>query len=226
MIFEEWSSAAGMVVDSFWSGLAVYFWKTIGALLVFIVGWLIAVWIGKIVSGLLRAVKLDALFEKTHWQNALEKADIKVSVSTFFGRIVTWVLTIVVLLAALEVIIPNSFSNIKYQMIDFIPNLVIAIVIFVVAVVMSDLAEKIAKAIVGKMDVKHVGLAGMIIRWAIWILAIFAILEQLGVATGIVSTLMTGIVALLVLSGSIAFGLGGKELARDILENMRRKMRD
>jgi hypothetical protein len=230
MVIQEWSSTTGNALLGFWNSLEVYTWKVIGALIVFILGWIVAVWVGKIIAAVLKAIKLDAVFEKTKWQEALDKADIKGSVSGFIGKIVTWVLTLVVLLASVQILIPQSLGDslvaVKTKLVNFLPDLVIAIAIFVVAVIVSELAEKIAKAIVGKMDIKHISVVGMIIRYAIWILAGFMILEQLHVAPGVVDMLMTGLVALLVLSGSLAFGLGGKEVAKDILEGLRRKLKD
>jgi len=230
MVFQDWSSITGTSIISFWDGFKVFILNALGALIIFVLGWLVAFWIGKIVAGILKAIKFDSIFEKSKWQEALDKADIKGSVSNFIGKIVAWVLTLVVLLAAVQILIPESFADslqaVKLKIIDFLPNLIIAIAIFVMAVVISELAEKIARAIIGKMDIKHTNVLGMVIRWSIWVLAIFAILEQLGVAPDVVNMLMTGIVALLVLSGSLAFGLGGRDLARDLLENVRRKIKD
>jgi hypothetical protein len=226
MVIEEWSNATGEVVKSFWSGVQIYAWRALGALIVFVVGWLIAFWIGKIIASILKAVKFDTIFEKTKWQEALDGAEIKLSASAFLGKVVAWVLAIVVLLASVEILVPGAFFDIKGQIIAWLPNLLIAIAIFVVAVIVSDLAEKIAKAIIGKMDVHYVNLTGLIIKWAIWILAAFAILSQLGVAENVVNILMTGIVALIVLGGALAFGLGGKDLAKEILEGLRKKIKE
>ena len=62
-------------------------------------------------------------------------------------------------------------------------------------------------------------------RWSIWIFAIIAILIQLGVAPVLLQTLFTGIVALVVLAGGISFGLGGKDAAAELLQNLVRKLR-
>jgi hypothetical protein len=64
-----------------------------------------------------------------------------------------------------------------------------------------------------------------VVRWAIWIFAILAILLQLGVAAPLVETLFTGLVAMLVISMGLAFGLAGKDVAGDMLEELKRKLR-
>jgi len=85
--------------------------------------------------------------------------------------------------------------------------------------------EKMVKAFVGKMNVKYVGMVGAIVKWAVWIFALLAILGQLGIAPEIVQILVTGIVALIVIAGGIAFGLGGKDMAKESLEKLKEKLR-
>ena len=106
------------------------------------------------------------------------------------------------------------------------PNLVAAAAIFVVAVIVANLSEKFVKAVVEKMGVGYVDLIGATVRWSIWIFAGLAILAQLGVAPDIIHILITGFVALVVISCSLAFGLGGKDLARDFLESSKGKFKE
>ena len=62
-------------------------------------------------------------------------------------------------------------------------------------------------------------------RWSIWIFALIAILMQLGIAPMLLQTLLTGIVALFVIAGGLAFGLGGKDIAAELLSDLKRKLK-
>ena len=194
--------------------------------MIFVIGWFIAVWVGKLVAEILRRLRVDKIFEKTKWEEALEKAEFKMKMSDFIGGIIKWVLVIVFLLAAVEILGLVQFAAFLRTIVAWLPNLVVAAAIFVVAVIIADIAEKLVKAIVGKMNVRYVNFVGSIVKWAIWIFAILAILAQLGVAPEIVQILIGGFVALIVISCSIAFGLGGKDLAREFLEGLRNKFRE
>lgn len=225
-MLQDWSSITLDALQGLWYGFLDFIPKLLGAIIIFVVGWFIAVWIGKLVAEVLKRIKFDKLFEKTKWDKALEKANMRVSVSGFVGGLVKWILVIVFLLAAVEILGMTQFALFLRDIVGWLPNLVVAAAIFVVAVIVADFAEKLIKAVVGKMNVGYVNLVGSIVRWAIWIFAAFAILEQLDVASDVVQIVVTGLVALIVLSGAIALGLGGKELARDALENLRKKLRD
>lgn len=223
---QNWSSVTLESLQGLWQGFLDFIPKLIGAIIIFVIGWFIAVAIARLITEILKRIKFDKIFEKTKWEEALEKADFKVKMSGFIGGIVKWVLVIVFLLAAVEILGMQQFAGFLGEIVGWLPNLVVAAAIFVVAVIMADFAEKLVKAIVGKMDVKYVNLVGSIVRWAIWIFAGLAILGQLGVAAEIIQILITGFVALIVISSSLALGLGGQGLAKEVLDNFRSKLRD
>jgi hypothetical protein len=207
-------------------GFGVFIPKLIGALIVFIIGWIVAVIVGKLVAELLRKVNFNKIFEKGTWKAALEKADFKVDASGFVGALLKWVLVIVFLSAAVEILGLVQFAGFVNSVLAYLPNVIIAALIFVVAVIIADIAEKIVRASVEGIKVGYGQLVGAIVKWSIWVFSIFMILEQLQIGKGMITTLMQGIVGLIVIAGGIAFGLGGKDVAADILRNLKKKIEE
>jgi len=224
-MIQNWSSITFDALQGFWQGFIAFIPKLIGAIIVVVVGWFVAVWLGKLIALILKKAKLDTLFEKTKWQEALEKADLKIGISEFIGALIKWVLIIVFLLAGVEILGMDQFAAFLRAIVSWLPNLVVAAAIFVVAVIIAELAAKIIKALAGKMEVKYVNLLGTIVRWSIGVFAALAILSQLGVARDIIQILVTGFVALVVIGGGLALGLGGKDMAKELLESLRNKLR-
>ncbi len=194
-------------------------------LLVLVFGWLFAVGVGKIISEILRKLKFDQVFEKEGWKEAISKAKINLSASGFIGSIVKWILFVVFLWITLSTWGLTHFADFMERIIEYIPNVVVASLIFVVAVMLADFLAKIIVAATERTNFTHTHLAGEIVRWSIWIFALFAVLIELGIARELLSILFTGIIALIVLAGGIAFGLGGKEVAEDTLKDLRKKIR-
>ncbi len=218
----------GMTFDfivKFWADFVNFLPTLIWGFIILIFGWLFSVAVGKIIAQLLKKAKFDTLFEKEEWKGAMEKAKIKLSVSNFIGVLSKWILFIVFLWVALGTWGLTHFADFMERIIDYIPNVIVASLIFVVAVILADFLAKIIVASTEKSGFTHTHLAGEIVRWSIWIFAIFAILIELGVAQELLSTLFAGMVALIVIAGGIAFGLGGKDFAADVLENLRKKMK-
>jgi hypothetical protein len=221
---ENWSGITLLSLQSFWAGFLNFMPHLIGAIIVLLIGWFIADWIGKLVTEILKKLKFDKIFERTQWQDALEKADFKVSVSYFIGELTQWTLMIVFLLASVEILGSYQLTIFLNKIVNWLPNLIVAVSIFVVTVIIAEFAKKIIQALVEKAGVSHSQFVGSIVQASIWVFSIFAILIQLGIAKELIQILFTGIVALVVISSSIAFGLGGKDLARDILQGLKGRL--
>jgi len=224
-MINTWWEVTIEALENLWIGFLGFIPKFIGAAIVLLVGWLIAVGIGKLVAEVLKRIQFNRLFEKGAWKTALERADIKVDAAGFVGALFKWILVIVFLSAAVEILGLTQFAAFVNSVLIYLPNVVVAALILVVASIIADIAEKVIRAGVEGMRVGYGELAGVIVRWSIWVFAILAILYQLNVAAALIQTLLSGIIGLIVLAGGIAFGLGGKETAADILDGLRRRIR-
>jgi len=222
----DWYSVTIQALQNLWQAFLSFIPVLIGAIIVFVIGWFISVGIGKLITEILKKIKFNQIFEKGNWDEALAKANIKVDASGFIGAIVKWVLVIVFLLAAVEILGFVQFAGFLKSVLNYLPNVIVAALIFVVTVIVVDIVEKIVRATVERIKVGYGGVVSAVIKWSIWIFAILAILYQLGVARPFMETLFQGLVAMLVISLGIAFGLGGKEVAADILQDLRRKLKE
>jgi hypothetical protein len=224
MIVQTWTEATTYALQNLWQGFLNFIPKLIGAIIIFIIGWFIAIGIGKLIAEILTRIRFNQIFERTGWKQALEKAELKVNAAEFIGVICKWILVIVFLLVAVEILGFVEFADFLKGILAYLPNVIVAVLILVVTVIVVDIVEKIVRAAVEGIKVGYGHLASAIIKWSIWIFAILAILHQLGVARPFMETLFTGIVAMLVLAIGISFGLGGKEVAADILQSIRKKL--
>jgi len=220
----DWYQITIEAFQRLWLGFLNFIPQLLAAIIVFVIGWLIASAIGKLISQILIRLKFNRLFEKADWREALEKAEIKVNPSEFIGGICKWILIIVVLLISVEVLGLTQFAVLLNKLVSWLPNLVIAIAIFIVAVTIADILDKVIRASVKKIGVKYVGIVGAIVRWAIYIFAALAILVQLGVAAALINTLIVAFFGMIALALGLAFGLGGKDTAAKIIEDFREKI--
>lgn len=227
MSYADWSLP---LIQPFLQELIAFIANVVLAVVVFLIGYFIAVAIGRIISEILKSIKFNKLFEKEGWRRSLQRANVQVNPSEFIGAIFKWVFVIVALLVAVDVLHLTAFAGLLTQVLDYIPNIIVAVLVFVVAVVISDIVEKIVRVAVERLKVGYGYVAASIAKWAIWIFAFFLILDQLLPASELVKTLYTsiiyGIVATLVLGVGLAIGLGGKETAGRIIADMYHKIED
>jgi hypothetical protein len=220
----DWYETTVQALKALWEGFVVFTPKLIGAVLVFIIGWLISVLVGKIVEEVLRKLNLNELFKKGSLKEAIEKAEFKVDVAAFIGSIFKWVFMIVFLLVSVEILGLDQFSVFLRNVLDYLPNVIVAALIFVVAVIIADFTEKVVRAAVEGMKVGFGSVIGVIVRWSIWIFAGLTILYQLKIAPDLIQTILNGIVYLIVLTLGLSFGLGGKDVAAEVLQNLKKKL--
>ncbi len=220
----DWGTVTLQALQSAWQGFLNFIPVLIGAIIIFVIGWFISIGVGKLIAEILTRVKFNKLFEKTGWKEALEKAELKVNPSEFIGAICKWILVIVFLLAAVEILGFVQFANFLRSVIGWLPNLVVAIAIFVVAIILADILEKIVRAGVKRLELGYSELLGATVRWAIYIFAALAILLQLGVTPTIINTVVIGFVGMIALALGLAFGLGGKEAAAKLIEKIGEKI--
>jgi hypothetical protein len=225
MAIYDWYALPFQALQEFLGGFLPTLVNIVGAIIIFIIGWFVSVGIGRLVAEILKRLQFNRLFEKEGWKKALEKAELKVDASGFIGAIFKWVLVIVFLLAAVEVSGLSQFADfLKSDVLPYLPNVIVAALIFVVAIIIADILEKIVRAAVEGIKAGYAKTAGIIVKWAIWIFAILAILVQLKVAPSLIQTLFTGVVGLLVIAGGLAFGLGGKDIAEEFLRQLKDKL--
>lgn len=222
----DWADVTIQALQNLWQAFLNFIPILIGAIIVFVIGWFISIGVGKLITEILKKLKFNQIFERGNWKSALEKAEIKVDASGFIGAIVKWILVIVFLLAAVEILGFVQFAGFLKGVIDYLPNVIVAALIFVVTVILVDIVEKVVRVAVESIKVGFGQIVSAVVKWSIWIFAILAILYQLGIARPFMETLFTGIIAMLVISLGIAFGLGGKEVAAEILQDLKKKLKE
>jgi len=215
-----------VIVASFqqsWTAVAAFLPSLLGAIIVFLIGWIVAVAVGSVVEQVIKSLQVDSLLRRLEVEKALERGGLHLNAGAFIGSLVKWFIIIVFLLAAANILQLTQVSEFLAQVLAYLPNVVVSALIIVIAAKIADVVERAARG-----SVEAAGLNGAIIgvmaRWAIWIFAVAAALQQLGVAVVLIQTLITGLVAMLALAFGLAFGLGGKEAASSAIDKLRREI--
>ena len=225
MVLQTWGDVIVASLQEVWASVAAFLPLLVGAVLVFIIGWIVAMALGKLVEQLVRALRVDMLLSKLDFEQALERAGWKLNTGAFVGGLVKWFLIVVFLLASVNILGLTQVSSFLRDVLLYIPNVVVAALILIIAALVSDVVEHLVRGSVAAAGHARGALVGVVARWSIWIFAFVAVLLQLGIATALVQTLVTGFVAALALGLGLAFGLGGKDAAAQFIARARDEMR-
>ena len=220
---QTWGDVLVVSFQELWSGVITFIPKLLVAVIIFIVGWIIAVALGKLISQIVRLFKIDKLFQALGAEEPLAKAGFRLDAGAFVGGLVRWFLIVVFLVAAIDVLGLSQVNIfLREVVLAYLPNVIVAALILVVAAFVAETMQKIVVGSAKAAGVPSTHLLGGITKWAIWVFAILAALYQLGIAGVFAQTLFTGFVAMLAIAGGLAFGLGGKDAAARYVERLRR----
>lgn len=204
-----------------WSRFVLFLPTLIGALVVFILGWVIAIGIGRLIQRILDLVRLNEPFERiTGLRSTVERAGLDLNVSKFIGGLVKWFLFLVALLATANILGLQEVADFLNNIIGYLPNVVVAAVILVVGVIAGNFVGRVTRASIDAAHLPHGSGTGAIAKWAVIVFAFLAALVQLRVAESLIQTLFTAFAAMVAIAGGLAFGLGGKDLAGRILKHL------
>lgn len=191
----------------------------VAALLVFFIGWAIAVAIGRVVEKALVVLRVNQAFEKLKgFKDAVARAGLQLNIPRLIGEIVKWFLILATLLATTDILGLEDVSKFLSSVLLYIPNVVVAALILVIAVVLANFVYRTVAASVDAAGFSSGNAVAAVSKWAIIIFAFFAALLQLNVATQLIQTILTALFAMIALAGGLAFGLGGKDMAAKWLE--------
>lgn len=195
--------------------------KIIVGTIVLLIGVIIASILKQVVQGIFKTFKIEAILQRYGVPEAKEE----LTWTNIFSEIVKWFVIIIFLLPTADIWGLPRVVTILNEFLLYIPNVLVAAIIAVVGFVLARLAHDLVHTCVKGLSSSTANGIASTTRWAIYIFVILAVLNQLGVATDLIRILFTGFVAMLAIAGGIAFGLGGQDSAKDIVEKIRDKLK-
>ncbi|MDQ3245194.1 MAG: hypothetical protein M3P22_02545 [bacterium] len=213
-IWATWGDVFNSSLQGLWWGFIQFAPKLIVAIILFIIGWVVSSIVAKAFEQFVGMLKVDKLLSSAGAENVFRKAGISLNSGYFIGQIMRWFVLLVFLLPSLSLVGLDSIGFfIKEDVLGFLPRVIIAAFILIIATIVS---EAISKAIMigsKSMNVTSANMLGSIAKYAVWVFAFIIAFGQLGIADAYMQILFTGLVAMLALGGAIAFGLGAKDSA-------------
>lgn len=218
---ENISQALALSLNNALVAITVFIPRFLAGLVVLLVGILIASILKQAVLELLKALKVESFLRKYGVPEAREEF----SWSNILSEIVRWFVIIVFLIPTVDVWGLSRVVTILNEFLLYLPNVFIAAIIAIVGFVFARLASDVILASAKSLTPETAKTVSTIVRIALQVFVVLAVLSQLGIAADLIRILFTGLVAMAAVAGGIAFGLGGQGLAKDVLEAFRRRVR-
>ena len=189
-----------------------YIPQLIGAIVILIVGYIVAKILQAVVGRVLQGIGFDGWMERAGIKRFFDRADTRQTPTSILGKLVFWFVFIIAITMAADALGIRQVSAVLAPLIAYIPNIIAAILILVLAALLANFLAGIVRGATGS------DLLSNIARYAIIVYAVFAALTQLGIAVQLTAPTFLIILGAAALAAAIAFGFGAQGVARDIVE--------
>jgi hypothetical protein len=194
--------------------------RLVGFLLVLVVGWVVSSLVARAVTAVLRAVRFNDLARRSGLAEFVERMGVRQDAASVLAGIVKWVIRLTTLLVAFDLLGLPAVSVVLQQLLFWLPNLVVALVVLVVGGLAAKALAQLVRGSASEAGLGNPDVLAAITRITVWAFTVIAAVSQLGVATTVIDTLLIGVVGALALATGLAFGLGGRDKAARILDRL------
>ena len=204
------------------SQLVEYSVQLILALLLFVIFWAVGVSLGKLISNGVRSLNVDSLLTKVGADKIMQRAGMSLNSGEFLGALVKWFMIIAGLLVAANVLNLVQVSTFLESILLYIPSIIVAVIILIAGIILADFVARVVASSISAAGLKSAPFVSKVAKWSVFIFAFIAAMDQLQIAQTFINTLYIGLIAMLSLAGGLAFGLGGKEHASELIAKIKK----
>ena len=219
----NWDNLIAAPVQEMLKKILTFLPVLLGALIILIVGWIIAKAIRRLIDFVLKAIRFDALADKAGITTILKKGDLKITAREVISGLVYWLVIIMVLVMVLNALDLPKASDVLTSLFAYVPNVIAALFVMIAAMFLASFVSGIVRTAAGNANLPKPEIFAGISRWAIIIFAATIALEELGIAPLLVTTTFNIILGGVCLALALAFGLGAKDAAARYLEELRKR---
>ena len=222
---QDWTTAVSSSLQLVWDKTIGFLPEIIAALIVVIIGFIVASGLKLLVEKIVDALRVDTLLESVGFSKILSRAKLSLKTGKLLGEIVYWILIIAFLLAAANILHLNAVSDFLNEVLLYLPNLLVAVIILVITFLFARFMKELVRHSSWAANLKEAGLIGNITWWIVVIFGCLSALYQLKIASNLINIIIGGVVVMIALAGGLAFGLAGKDYVKEIIEGIRQDIK-
>lgn len=223
-LLQVWQEAILLSWNQVSSSFLSFLPSFVGAVVIFVLGILVAAWGRRLIEEILKAVRLEDLSRSSGFDAYLKKADISLSATELTGAVVKWLLLLVFFIAAAEILGLAIVSTTLTSLLGYVPNVFAAALIIGAGAVIANLADGLVRGAFATIDHQAARPVGKLARWVVILVAFFAAVDQLKIAPALVETFFQGLTWTLVLVIGLSVGLGSKDVVAKVLDDWYKRL--
>lgn len=191
-----------------------------GAIIILVIGWLIAKLVETVVVRILKAIRLDVASDKASISNVLAQGEIKLTLSELIGVVIYWIVILVVLATALNALNLTIAAEVVSRLVGYVPNILGAIFILVLGMFLANFVAGIVRTSASNAGIGNAKLLAQVTRLTLVTFSVIVAIEQLKIASALIVLAVNVILISVGIGMALAFGLGCKDIAGKYMQEL------
>lgn len=213
-------------VGAFLRGIGEFLPNILAAIVILIVGWIIAKIFKAAVGRGLRVIRFPSLTAKAGIDDFLKTGGVEKSTTDLVAVLVYWLVMLIVLVAAVTALRLEAASTVLNQILFYIPNIIVAVIVVAVGLYAANFVSAVVRTAVANAGIEQAEFVAAISRYAMIIFTFAIALEQLGIGRDIVTNGFLVLLGAASFAAALAVGLGARDVVAKYLEELVRKRED
>lgn len=205
-------------IGAFLRGIAETMPNILAAIVILLVGWIIAKFLKATVRRGLKLVKFPTLTDKAGIDDFLAKGEVKQSATDLIAVLVYWLVMLIVLVTAINALGLEVASALLNQILLYIPNIIVAVIVLSVGMYAANFVSALVRTAMVNAGLEEAGFVAALARYALIIFTFAIALNQLRIGQEIVANGFLIMFGAASLAGALAVGLGARDIVHDYLD--------
>ncbi|HTK09799.1 MAG TPA: hypothetical protein VL485_21685 [Ktedonobacteraceae bacterium] len=221
-VIQNWGTA---IISSLANALNLFLTfipRFVGFLVILLVGWIIAQLVNKALTAVLHKVGFERLADRAGMSRLEQQTGVPMDAAGILGKVAFWFIFLIFLVTAIDALGLAGVSNMLNQIVSYLPNVFVAILILFVGMLAATVVGDLVRAAIANTRMGSPNVFANIARYAILGFAVLIALEQLQIAPSLINILFMAVVGAIALATGLAFGLGGQDTVRHYLSRRER----
>lgn len=209
-------------LNEFWSQIATFFPKLLAVIVILFFGWICAKLACIGVKRVLEFTQFDKFADRSGLEAFLQHSEFDLTLSGIIGQVVYWLVILLFVITGANTLGLNEVASMLHQLANYLPKIIVAILVMIFGTLLARFINRLVFAWLHGIKFEGALAISTSAEYGIQIFALFVALEQLDIGTQLLVSLFVIIFGAIFLALAIAFGLGGKDWAAKIIEDLHR----
>ncbi len=213
-------------LNQFWVQLVNFVPKLLAVVVILFFGWVIAKLVRTAMKRILDLIQFDKFAEKSGLEAFMSTGDVNVTLSSIISQVMYWLVIIMFVITGANMLGLSEVAELLHDLASYLPRIILAILVMIFGTLLARFINRLVFAWLHSIKFERALVVSTSVEYGIQILALFIALEQLGIGVQLINSLFVIVFGAIFLALALAFGLGGREWAAKVIEEMSNKNKD